>query len=356
MSADFIARDLKALLNAVTLFPTPGNFGGADLVAIAVGGGYAVATTFGVVLSRSRCRADGELDLIGLDRRTVCDYVGTCPETSKVTIAVEGTECILSRKTRKVTLAVGKAQEHKVSVTKELPSIKMTKDLAQRVRYLADIAFADTSRPELNCVMLGTGGRAIACNQRTIALMKTKQNGNVVVAVPLTLARILEDGAVLYVGKDETIVKNGSSHYSTPTPVAAVKNFPLQTVEILQKEVREEIAVIQGDKLAHAIQDCVACIGGLSRTDVVIDFSISGKRLYCKAKNGGATFEAVVPLSSAQEEVVEFKVPLEGLVSAVAFMADTVKLSRGGNGDLFLVLQDGWVLFPAWLAPKKKGA
>src|ERR1700739_2113624 len=95
LSAYLTGKNFRALISAVSKFPTIGSFAGADVINLEVREGRAVATTCGIVLSRARVPADGELKLIGLERRTVEAFAGICPETAKLSIVSNGSKDVL---------------------------------------------------------------------------------------------------------------------------------------------------------------------------------------------------------------------------------------------------------------------
>lgn len=353
MSATVLGKDFKALISAVTKFPTVGAFAGSELINLSAVDGKLTATTFGIVLSRAKVPVDGTLPLIAVNERELGDFAGICPDLAKIEISVGKTEVTVRFKNRELTTATMQGRTFKMPVTKEIPGVTITKPIAARVSYLADIAFNDSSRADLCCVMLTTAGQVIAMNQKTLAVLQASpvKRGNV--AVPVPLAKTLAVGDVLYVGAKETALRSGIALYSMPSPVKAQKEFPLATIKQYAKLERTEVAVCEATKLATAINECAACLGQASRSEIVVTLSIANGKAELSAKAGGAKFRTVFSMLGKTGEA-SFRVPLEGIVHVAAFMGNKVTLSAGLHSELFMGVADGWVLFSGWEEKKKK--
>jgi len=347
-------KHFKALIKAVTRFPSVGNFAGADLVNLQVVDGKATATTFGIVLARARVPAAGVMSLVGIERRAIESYCAYISEKSSVTIKTDGGKFVAKSGERETTLAMDqKVAAHKLPRIKDLPQIEITEDIAARATYLADVAYNDTSRAELCCVMLAEGGMAIAVDQTTFAVL-TVATKAANVPIPLPLAKQLQAGDVLYLGERETVLVSGIGTYSMPSPVKALKDFPLALVKKLGEAKREKAAVVDGKLLAEAIGECGGVVGSLARTETIITISTSSeKRLHFAATNGGAEYKTSMPALSVKGEFV-FRLPLDGVIRALPFMADKVTMSQSEHGDLYLDIGSGWCLFPGWQDPKKR--
>jgi hypothetical protein len=166
------------------------------------------------------------------------------------------------------------------------------------------------------------------------------------------LAKGLKGGDVVYVGPKETLVKSGVAVYSMPSAAKAQKDFPLETITALGKTKQEAFAEVEGGRFADLVTDCASCLGQLARTEVLLSMATVGDKLTISAKNGGALFRGVLPLLSTTGDR-SFHVPLEGMVQVLQFVGQKVVFSLGKHGDLFMTVDAGWVLFPAW-APKAK--
>ena len=353
--AVFSGHLFKALISAVQKFPSVGSFAGSEVVNISVADGRAVATTFGTALSRARVEAEGTLKLTGINERDISAFASICTESAKVFIIPSETSILLKSRSREVNTPVMEARQYKMPSLKDIPSISITKAIAERVGYLADVAFNDMSRPELCCVMLTATGQAMACDQKTLAVLtaSTTKHGNI--AVPITLARILQVDDVLYVGATETVLKSGIALYSMPSPVQAQKGFPLQQITEVGKQDRTEVAAVDGEKLALVISECSTCLA--SRMEVVASLTVAEGTIVLSAKNSGTVFSAPIrPLGNPSQDIV-FRVPLDTIQHVLPFLTGKILLSSGRHGELFLGLsKTEWIMFPAWQAKKKKKA
>lgn len=349
-----LARDFKALIAAVCKHPSLGAFAGSDLVNFQVVNGQATAKTFGVVAARAAVSAEGLMSLIGIDRRAIEEYAKLCGEKSTLEISRDGNEIKFVCRERKLQLVVDtKVAPVKTPGTKNLPKIAISKAVAERVAYLADVAFNDSSRAELCCVMLTTDSLAIAVDQKTFAVLNIPGILANNLAVPLPLAKPLQDGDTLYIGERETIVRSGIGVYSMPSPVKAQKDFPLELIKKVGSMKREKAAVCEGEKLGNALNECAACVGGLSRTEVIVHLKSRGDSLSLTTTNGGAVFETAIPLLSCKGEFT-FRVPLDSMRLTVPFFSKKVTLEQSERGDLFANVGNGWCLYPGWHESKKK--
>jgi hypothetical protein len=237
----------------------------------------------------------------------------------------------------------------------ETPGIVVTKDLAAYTSYLSAIAFADATRIELSCVMLTTAGRALACNQKTLAsfAVKTKLEQNV--AIPLILAKELREGDVLYPTPGETIIKSGTALYSTTAPARAQKDYPVKTFVSLEQQASQKLGVCDGRRLADLIGECVTCLGQLAKTEVVLNLALTPGRLTASGENGGAKFRASRQLKSG-DSTDTLRAPLLSLAQSAPLLGEKPwSIARGSeHGDMFLSSNSGWILFPAWAPAKKK--
>lgn len=354
MKATFLGKDLKALIAGIGKFPSLGNFAGADLIHLQVSEGKATAYTFGIVLSKVQVPAEGKMLLLGLDRRGVEGFVSICADAAKVILTKVDNQVAFASRGREALVPASTGQVYKSPLLKGISSIAVTKDLAERMNYLSEVALNDSSRAELCCVMLTPDKQAIACNQKTVALLKTgcKLEGNV--AVPLALSRVASPGDQLFPGTKETTLRSGIATYSMPSSVRAQKEYPFGIVRDLAKQSRDELLAIDGQKFVTAITECATCLGQLSRTEVIVDMKIAGGKLDIRSTNGGVRFSTLVSVLTPDPAEVEFRAPLEGLKSVLPFIGEKVVFSRGKHGDLFLTVTRGWVLYPCWETKKGK--
>lgn len=343
--------DFKALVKAVSRFPSVGAFGGSDELNLSCHDDKLRAWTFGVVLSNARVSAHGIAPLFAVDRRVIESFASICPEKGTVTFQLTDSELICSCKQRQISIARSEGHIYKLPVVKDVAPIKITRSMAERVVYLSSVALDDSTRAELACVML-TKHSTIACNQKTVAVLPGSKVGSNT-ALPLPLAKIIETGDVVYVGARETLVKSGIGTYSMASPVKAQKEFPLAAITAFKKAKRTEVAVCEADKFTTAITECATCLGQLARTEVISTLQTDGSRITLSSKNGGAKFEVSIPLVLEAKEATIFKLPLQGLIEIAPFMKGRVVLARGERGEVYVMIEDGWVMFPSWEARKK---
>ena len=342
---------LRGVVSAACKFSSTGGFGGADLLHLEVKGGKLIAAMSTAVFSRVRVDCEGELNLIGIDRRVLESFV-SIGGNKKISIAVDGAKLVLSSRSREAEIPVAEGVKYNAPVLKGLPAIKLSKNLAARIAYLAEIAFGDSSRPELCCVLLD-GKEAMSCNQRTVAVMDTASSHEKI-AVPLLLAKQAQEGDILYPGAKETTLRSGPATYTMSTPAKAQKDYPLAAVHMLGKQTKQPSITVDGEKLSAAIADCSACLSVLARTETVAHLAVVNGKLELTASNGGAKFRAMIPAASQSESEDTFTAPLDGFMSVLPFLEGPVGLAIGEHQDTFLVLKSGWVLFPAWNAGKKR--
>jgi hypothetical protein len=349
--------DFKAVVNAVRKFPSVGAFAGAGVINIQAAGGVLTATSIGVTLAVAQVAADGDMGLVGVEERALDGFASLCKDSAKVVITAEEKGIVIRCRKEQMDTVVAVGQLHKPPVTDGITGIKLTETVAARVAYLSDLAFGDASRAELCAVMAtsanGQAGRLMACSQKVIAVLKgCKIDQNV--AIPLALAKLAVTDDIIYPGPKKTVVKSGIATYSMPAPVAAQKHFPISTIMEFDTTDREEIASVDGVKLAAAIGDAQTCLGQVARTEIISDISIIGGKLELSANNGSSRFQVTRPLLSAVVDGVLFRCPLQELVHVSPFMTDKVTLSRGKHGDLFMAVPAGWVWMPAWVTGRKK--
>lgn len=339
--------DFKALVKAVSTFPTAaGAFVGSDLIHLQAGKGYLTAAVSGTVLSRGRVKAEGELSLVGVDRRIVENYM---PVSGKrVRVSLEEKKLFL-RGRRETSTETRDGTAYAAPSIKDVTQIKMDAVMAERLAYLSAIAFADVSQANLNCVYLANG-KAIACDQKMVAVLNFSRV-KAGTAIPLPLARVVEPGNMLCVGERETVVKTEIVTHSMPSAIKAQKEFPIKAIWELEKGAgREPLASIEGERLASAVKDCSVCIGGLAKNEVVVNLRNADGKMQITARNGGADYRAQVPMLDSKP--FAFRATLDRLERATPFFTGKVVLSEAAHGDLFVTVPDGWILFPAWTGKK----
>lgn len=340
--------EFKRLVDAVKRFPSIGSFLGSDLINLEVGKKHAVASTFGVVVSRASIPAEGDLTLSAVDERALVPFTAICRPKSAVVI--RNTEKLLQFRTRgrEISSPIADGKSHVIRPLEGSPHMLVTEDLAKKVAYLAQIAMNDSSRPELCCVML-YNGQIMACDQKAVAVLKCLVPLAGRVALPLTLAKAIQKGDLLYTGAKETVLVSGIGKYAVPSPIKAQKDFPVDKLMRLATVEKTTVALVNGSHLKSALEECGACLGNIARNEVVVQLKFGNGKLELWAQNGGIKFRRRLPVK--EKTAAELNLPLdEALHAANLFEASQVTVSKGQNGETFLTMKSGWCLFPRWKA------
>jgi hypothetical protein len=345
-------KDFKALIQAVTKFPSVGGIAGSEQINIYTSKGHLIATSFGVVLARAKAPAEGELPLLSVDERLLIPFAQVPNETSKVHIELDEKEIRFKCRNREITAPRNQGIDHKFPHTNgNGASIEVTEAIAKRGAYLGQVAFNDASRSDLCAVLMVPTGEAMACNQKAIAVLKYGKKGVQKIALPIPLAKSLSKGDQVWFSEKETVLKSGIAAYCMPTPTKAQKEFPVDGIQQFAKTDTEPVVRCKGDLLAAAVAECDAILGSIARTEIVLTIKPVGDKLELSSLNGGARFKHLMPTIEVMKENVELRIPLEEMKQTVPFIAseDRVTLSVGKkNGETFITFTEGWCLFPSW--------
>jgi hypothetical protein len=347
--ASVAGKDLKALVTALTRFPSIGAFAGSELIHFRVGKGFLQASSMGVVISRARIQAKGQTPCVAVDSRALGNFTSGFPDNCRVTIDVDENSLAFSHNDRQIKTALIVGQQHsipKMMGVEGVIEVDVTAEIAERVGYLAGIAYNDNSRPEVNCVLLAGDGRAMAMNQKAVAVLKC-HNGGVSsrVALPVPLAQVLVAGDMVWAGPKETVVRSGICRYCMPTPTKAQKSFPVESIDQFAKTEREVVCTCNGQQLKDCVSECSSILSQLARTEVVVSLTIGPGKLELFAKNAGVEYRGAVGLKTSKLET-DLTVPLEEMTHIAQFLPDEVTLSRGKNGETFVSCKDGWAMVP----------
>ena len=242
--------EFRDLATKVTKFPGLGMFGGSDLVHLSAREGWFKAATSGVVLAIGQKRCEDKLPLCAIDERVLVNFAGIVPTGGQVKIEIVGKELRLRCGRNEVTSQLIDGTDYTGPDVTSIPRLKIGENSAQCIRYLADIAYNDVTRPELCCVMLGKTGQAYAMDQKAVAVLRTGLKPKVSIPLPLALARAVEAGNSLYVSEKTTVLRAGWVSYSMPSLVAAAKSYPFAMVKTLQKGSDKSVGTVDGSKLA----------------------------------------------------------------------------------------------------------
>ena len=339
--------DFKALVSALNRFPALGSFAESEVVSFRASQDKAIATSLGTVLTRAAVPAQGDFPLTGIDSRYLASASAITREASNVTISLDNQVVTIKAGTNELTVAAATGQDHKFPSLKTIQPLTFNKHASQSIQYLAAIAFADNTRPELGCVYLTDDGRAVAVNQKTNAVLRLGAAQRAT-AVPVAVAKILVEGDKLYCGELETIVRSGIAYYVVPSPVAAQKNFPIVAIDQYGAVQKSPVATCTCKHLAQALLDCKASLTAVTRTEVIVRLLSSQTGLELAAESGGAKFRAKIKATIKLE--AELFAPLEEIIHIAPFLDNdqSVMLSRGTNGELFINFPDGYVMHPAY--------
>lgn len=341
----------RSLVGAVTRFPSVGDFGDSGLVWMTASNERLTACAVGIVYSHvvEPC-SEAQMPVMGVDRRVLESFVGLC-RASSVSITWTDTTVKFRSGKQDVSTAYKSRDALPVANRAETQPIKVTGALADVTRYLSDVAFADNSRPELCCVMLTGDGNAIAANQKVLGVFQVPKLSADHVAVPLALAKVLQEGDGLSLGTKDVTLMRGTASYSMSRPLKAQKEFPIDKIVSYGQQKRTKIAVCVGSQLAGKLEDCSTCLSALSKLEVIGEIAITGGELVVAGSNGQTRFHASMKTLSSEGDAT-FRIPMTEIKHALPFMQQNVTLSSGEHGDLLMGLPNGWILFPAWKETK----
>jgi hypothetical protein len=349
-SVSMTGKEFSALIQGSTKFPSIGLFGGSEMVNLRVAKGYAVCTTLGVVLSRSSLPVQGELPLIAVDERLITPFANQHTEATKVTIDVNDTNIIIRARGRKIEAAYKEGTDQPFpKITAE--GIEITPSLAERVGYLSNVAFSDLSRPDLCCVMILPDGRAMACNSRAIVVLNCHAGHKQKIAMPLPLAKALVKGNTIFPGVKETAIKNGCAKYCMPSPSRALAEFPIEAIDSYAKIESSMVAVFKGSQMARAVTEADACMGALSRLEMVLKLSLANGKAAMTTENGSARYQTKMQSLKMVETEHDLNLPMEEMLRISPFLEkeESVTVLLGNkNREAFLKFKNGWAMFPKW--------
>jgi hypothetical protein len=340
-------KDFKAIVSAATKFPILGGIAGSELVSLTAKNDILRASTLGTMLSQAKCVCVGTDVGFAIDIRLLTSFASVCSELNDVVIDVDQT-ITLKSKNKEITAPLIQAANHKMTPIKDLQyscKLELTGALANQLNFLSALAFSDSSRAELCCVML-TKVNAIACSQKAVAVLSSiKADDNT--ALPLPIAKSLAAGDIVYVGPNETILRSGLGTYAIPSPVKAQAEFPVAAISSMLQTKETPLFDVQGSLFAAALAEADKCLSAIARTEITISIDLQPNDIVISGENGGAKYKANLPVSVLGTGKIHL--PLVEISEASAFMDDTVlHVSSGANGETILKIGNAWFLFPAW--------
>ena len=338
----------KRALSAATRFPILGGIAGSELVTLTVKNNTLRLSTFGTMLSQAKCECVGPDTGLAVDIRLISSFASVCSESDDMTINVDAT-VTFKCKNREVTAPFTTPVIHKMTAVKDLKytaKLELTDSIAKQLSFLSALAFSDSSRAELCCVML-TPDHAIACSQKAIAVL-TCATASSNTALPLPIARALVKEDTVFVGPTETLLKSGIGTYAIPSPVKAQAEFPVAAIDSMFLSATKPAFSIKGTTLAAGLSEADKCLTAVARTEIVVSLELKNNELSIYGENGGAKYRATIPVANATMDV-KLRLPLVEIMSASAFMdAGELTVEIGSKGETILKIGNAWFLFPAW--------
>jgi hypothetical protein len=360
--ATFSGKDFRELISNVTKLPSLGAFLGSELINLEVKEGVCKASSFSVIVSVSQIEAKGTMPLFNISERLLIPYSAACEGVKWVSAEIiedekKGTKEILIRNSRgpKINYPLQTGKNFDIPIPEDIAPLEITEALAKKIAYLSDIAFSDSSMPQLNCVYL-TPKTVTAVNQKCVALLKVDTKLKQNVAVPIPISKVISSGNQLYSAPKRTIIKNGSASYAMSSPVQAQQNFPFKTVLEYYKAPKTPVLTVSGEAFSDLITLCNSCLSTVSRIDVPLTFTAnSDGTLVLNAENGMAKFENAIKTKAVEQEV-ELSIPLDEIVRALPFLTaqETLSLKLGPNSETYITMPDGMLMYPAFTNTKKK--
>lgn len=351
--AQIKASDFKALVDAVSKFPSIGGFSDSDTVNIAVADGVAsVSIVGGVVSSFASIEATGMLPVIGLNDKLINGFANLCAGDSLVTIEVANKEIILRCKHERAVQPFKKGVIHLPpdgATVEGVVKLPVTENIAAQMAYLASFAFGDQVQPELYCVYVHPSGHMLSFALSVGGVVKVAIKSKTGSAIPLPIAKELQKGDVLYAGTRQTVVQSGKSCYTMPTPVEASAKFPAQMLLNFGKIPRNVIVECSEAALADAARKFSVCLGSLSRDEIVVRATIKDGRFELFAENAGVRYSTSVRGAVCLVDAV-FYLPLNDLSKVMETSGTDAQMTIAigkANREVFLVFEHSWIVFAA---------
>jgi hypothetical protein len=345
MSITISGSDLNSLIQVATRFPAVGD---SVWVNMAIVKGMLRVSRTGLALSVGEVKVEGSMDLLAVLEPQLTGFSTICAKAAKVLIDVNENEVKFRSRGRETVSTRGKGQAHKIP-TVSGKTFEVSEYASILLPYLAAIAYSDNSRPELNCVMLLGDGRAMAINQKAVAVFQLGEKGIGRIALPIPMAKSLAENDVVSINGTETIVHSGIGCHVMPSPVKAQESFPVEVVDKYEKIKRTTIAICSGDKLSRAVEECDIVLGSLAKTDMVLTVTPLDKKLELSSENGPARFKTKLDAKCSAGDLI--KIPMNEVRQLAGFFADEekVEIAIGDkNNEIFIEFGVGWIMFPRW--------
>ena len=330
--------------------PTIGSFAGSEMVMLSADKGKAKVASYGVALSRATIQCEGSIPLCAIEERALQSFAGLCPDDSKVGVTVTDKQVTLRCKKMDLDIPFKAGEVYEVVSTEGTVGLAIGEDVAKKTAYLSQLAFSDSSRPELCCVML-SGKKIISCSPKAFGVLSSGTDLVDRAPVPIPFAKELKEGDVLYAGKKTTVLVSGIGTYAIPTQIKALKDFPIAVIEKYGAAKRTSICALSGTKLGGMLTACSTILGGMAKTDVILSMETKEARLHLSAQNGSARFHESIQLKK-MDSAVSFSLPMDEMKAAIELLQGDIGLQQGPGGEIFISLSaDEWLMLPPW----KKG-
>lgn len=343
-------KDFTLAVQQVMRFPAVGSFEGAGLIHMEVIGDALLVARQGIALSVATVPiTSGSLKLMAVDEKQLSGFASICAEAARVIIDA-GDEIKFRCRSRETVAPQTKGVKYRIPDIGKATTIDGELTLAERIKYLAALASEDETRPEVSCVLLRGDGRAAAISQRMMAVFEMSKDVPRA-ALPLQLAKVFEEGDKFEVGAELTILQSGVGSHCMPSPVKALKDFPVDLVDSYNKIQRQLVAVCRGEDLARVVSECDAVLGSLAKTAMVLTLTVKNGKIYATSENGAAKFRAVIACPGKVADGAILKLPVDELRNLSPFLTKELQIklhSDKVSGASFMSLEAGSIAFPAY--------
>lgn len=344
-------KDFARVVDDISLFPSP-DIAGAGLVAMKAEGGVLTASRRGVVLSYSRCPAEGDLRPVGVDYRVLKAFAPLCESSDTVDVALTKESILEIRAGARMTET--QVAIMPMPVPPVIPDnagiFQVSRNTAKTIAYLSGLAHADNSRAELACVYM-TPTQLMAASQRVVAVYRHDVSGVLAdgIAIPLPAAAEMDKGTSVRLTPAVAELKGENAVYYIPAAAKAQTGFPVANVAALAGSEDTGVAVCKGSDLATALTECIKCVGSLTKVEVAIDLAIQPDGTITVAASSTTRFSTRI--QGEASGTAAFRLPLSEVRKVLPFIyeSDSVGFRVAQYGDLHLSMADGFVVFAAWV-------
>ena len=122
----------------------------------------------------------------------------------------------------------------------------------------------------------------------------------------------------------------------------------MASVEQFAQTKRKAVAKCNGGALAVAIEAAQKILGGIGRTEIVLQLNSNKGRIEVVGESGAARFHTVFKAETRDKATIMLS--LEEAIRAVPLLGqqEQILLSQGQGVETFLSFKDGWLLYAGW--------